>query len=227
MLSRDKILKIDIVTPENARILSATSKQISLQPYDNPNFRDSEDVMLITKGRGLPEIEHNASVFVIASMRNGQRIQFPSYVSMSGSMQLNIVVRVGMGTVLEERRRYYKVEANIPCVVNTVDRNGNHTVLASPYLTKVKDINIGGVFLSMNSLNTLQKDDILMMTIDLGDRSLDVEAVILRVQKNAAGDVEGYGCKFVNIPPSYEDIISRFVIDFQRQRIQKEQEDKQ
>lgn len=226
MLSRDKILKIDIVTPENAKILSATGKQISLQAYDDSHFKDSEDVMLITKGRGLPEIEHNASVFVIASMRNGQRIRFPAYVSMSGSMQLNIVVRTGMGTVLEERRRYYKVEVNIPCVVNNIIRGGGNTMLSSPYLAKIKDINIGGIFLSTSSMNSLEMNDVLMMTIDLGDKSLEIEAEIIRTQKNAAGDLEGYGCRFINVSPAYEDIISRFVIDLQRQRIQKEQEEK-
>lgn len=222
MLSREKTLKIDIVTPEDVRILSAGNKQFTVQAYDNGTYSQNPDMMLIIKGKGLPEIEHNAEVFVVAFMRNGQRVKFPSYVSMSTEMQLNLVVRVESGVVLQERRRYYKVEVNIPCVVNTVERNNNRTVLDSPYLTKVKDINIGGVFLMMCQNENLQTGDKMTITIDLKDRSLDVEAEILRVQKNAADDVEGFGCRFINMSAAYEDIISKYIIECQREIIQKE-----
>ncbi|HBH94227.1 MAG TPA: hypothetical protein DDX91_00620 [Ruminococcaceae bacterium] len=224
MLSREKTLKIDIVTPENIKILSANNKQFSVQTYDNGTFSEDSDIMLIIKGRSLPEIEYNSSVFVIASMKNGQRIKYPAYISMSSDRQLNLVARIGMGKVLQERRRYYKIEATIPCVVNTVERNGNRSVLESPYLTKIRDINIGGVFLTMSSSEMLEINDKLMLTINLKERFVDVEAEILRVQKNAAGDVVGYGCKFINIPASVEDIISWYVTELQRERILKEAE---
>ncbi len=227
MLTREKILKIDIITPDEVRILSANNKQFTLREYDNATYSQNPDMMLITKGRGLPEIQHNAEVFMVAYMRNGKRIKFPAYVSMSTEMQLNLVVRVESGVVLEERRRYYKVEVNIPCVVNTVERDNNRTVLESPYLTKVKDINIGGVFLMMCNNENLQTGDRMMITIDLKDRSLDVEAEILRVQKNAAGDVEGFGCRFVNMSAAYEDIVSKYIIECQRERIQKELEEEE
>ncbi|MDE6579832.1 MAG: PilZ domain-containing protein [Ruminiclostridium sp.] len=227
MLTREKILKIDIITPEEVRILSANNKQFTLREYNNATYSQNPDMMLITKGRGLPEIQHNAEVFMVAYMRNGKRIKFPAYVSMSTEMQLNLVVRVESGVVLEERRRYYKVEVNIPCVVNMVERDNNRTVLDSPYLTKVKDINIGGVFLMMCNNENLQAGDRMMITIDLKDTSLDVEAEILRVQKNAAGDVEGFGCRFVNMSAAYEDIVSKYIIECQRERIQKELEEEE
>lgn len=217
MLSRDKILKIDIVTMGNTRILSANNKQFSIQDYNG-----NSDAMLIIKGKGLPEIAHNSTVFVIAYMRNGQRIKYPSNVSMSSNIQLNLIIKVNSAQVLQERRRYYKVEVNVPCVINTVERNGNRTVLDSPYLTKIKDINIGGVFLCMNNYEKLEVNDKLMLTMDLNEKILDVDAEVLRVQRNAAGDVEGYGCKFINVPASVEDIISWYVVELQRERIQKE-----
>ena len=225
MLTREKILKLDIVTPEDVRILSAGNKQFTLREYNNATYSQNPDMMLITKGKGLPEIQHNAEVFMIAYMRNGNRIKFPAYVSMSTEMQMNLVVRVESGVVLEERRRYYKVEVNIPCVVNMVERDNNRKVLESPYLTKVKDINIGGVFLMVCSNENLQAGDKMLITIDLKDRSLDVEAEILRVQKNAAGDIEGFGCRFVNMSAADEDIVSKYIIECQRERIQKELED--
>ncbi|MBD5080815.1 MAG: PilZ domain-containing protein [Ruminococcaceae bacterium] len=225
MLTREKILKLDIVTPEDVRILSAGNKQFTLREYNNATYSQNPDMMLITKGKGLPEIQHNAEVFMIAYMRNGNRIKFPAYVSMSTEMQMNLVVRVESGVVLEERRRYYKVEVNIPCVVNMVERDNNRKVLESPYLTKVKDINIGGVFLMVCNNENLQAGDKMLITIDLKDRSLDVEAEILRVQKNAAGDIEGFGCRFVNMSAADEDIVSKYIIECQRERIQKELED--
>ena len=76
MLSRDKILKIDIVTMENTRILSANNKQFSIQEYKNGNYNEDTDAVLIIKGKGLPEIEYNSTVYVIAYMRNGQRIKY-------------------------------------------------------------------------------------------------------------------------------------------------------
>ncbi|MDE7281851.1 MAG: hypothetical protein K2N36_08965, partial [Ruminiclostridium sp.] len=86
MLTREKILKIDIVTPEEVRILSAGNKQFTLREYNNATYNQNPDMMLITKGKGLPQIQHNAEVFAIAYMRNGHRIKFPSYVSMSNDM---------------------------------------------------------------------------------------------------------------------------------------------
>ena len=224
MLSRDKILKIDIVTMENTRILSANNKQFSIQEYKNGNYDEDTDAVLIIKGKGLPEIEYNSTVYVIAYMRNGQRIKYFSDVSMSSDIQLNLIVRVNSAKILQERRRYYKIEVNVPCVINTVERNGNRTVLESPYLTKIKDINIGGVFLIMNNDETLEVSDKLMLTMDLNEKIIDVDAEVLRVQRNAAGDIEGYGCKFINVSASVEDIVSQYVVEFQRELIQKEAE---
>ncbi len=225
MISRDKVLKIDIITSEDTRILSVGSRQFALQEYEGgTSFRGENDMILIIKGKGLPEIERNSSLFVIISMKNSQRIKYPAYVSASTDMQLNIIVKTALGEILQERRRYYKVEVDIPCVINIVERNGNRTVLESPYLTRIKDINIGGVFLNACNGEEFQKNDHLMLSIDLNEKSLDMEAEILRVQKNAAGDVTGYGCKFLNTHPSDEDVISRYVIELQHQQIKKEHE---
>lgn len=219
MLSRDQILKIDILTPDHTRILSASYKQFSLQSTDGTE--NSSDTMLIIKGKGLPEIEHYASVSVVASMRNGKRIKFPSYVSVSTDLQLNIVIKSGQSKPLEERRRYYKIDVNIPCVINCVERNGKRSVLDKPYITQISDLNIGGIFLCICS-EPLEKDDKLMLTIDLGENVIDLDATILRVQKNAAGDITGYGCQFVDISAAEEDIISQFVFQLQRDRLLKE-----
>ena len=91
-------------------------------------------------------------------------------------------------------------------------------------MNEIKDINIGGVFLIMNNDETLEVSDKLMLTMDLNEKIIDVDAEVLRVQRNAAGDIEGYGCKFINVSASVEDIVSQYVVEFQRELIQKEAE---
>lgn len=223
MLLRDQILKLDILTVDNVRILSATNRQFSLREIEGGI--NNGDTMMILKGNKLPEIDRGSGLTIIASMKNGQRVKFPSYVSVSTEYQLNIIIRTEQGTVMEERRRYYKVDVDISCVINCVERNENRAVLTKPYITKIRDLNIGGIFLCICA-EPLEMGDKLMLTLDLGTRTIDLEAVILRVQKNAAGDTVGYGCQFINVTAAEEDIISKYVFELQKERLQKEAEDR-
>lgn len=223
MLVRDQIIKLEILTVDNVRILSATNKQFSLREMEGGI--NNGDTMMIIKGNKLPEIDRGAGLEVIASMKNGQRVKFPSYVSVSTEYQLNVVIRTEQGTVLQERRRYYKVDVDISCVINCVERNENRAVLTKPYITKIRDLNIGGIFLCICA-EPLEMGDKLMLTVDLGNRTIDLEAVILRVQKNAAGDTTGYGCQFVNVTAAEEDVISKYVFELQKERLQREAEDR-
>lgn len=219
MLLRDQILKLDILTVDNVRILSATNKQFSLQKMEGGI--NSGDTLMILKGSGLPEIDRGAGLDVIASMKNGQRVKYPSYVSVSTEYQLNVVIRTDQGAVLQERRRYYKINVDIACVINCVERNDSRAVLTKPYITKIRDLNIGGVFLCICD-EPLEMGDKLMLTLDLGNQTIDLDAVILRIQKNAAGDTVGYGCQFINVTAAEEDVISKYVFELQKQRLQKE-----
>lgn len=224
MLLRDQILKLDILTVDNVRILSATNKQFSLRAMEGGI--NNGDTMMIIKGSRLPEIDRGSGLEVVASMKNGQRVKFPSYVSVSTEYQLNIVIRTEQGTVLQERRRYYKVDVDIACIINSVERNESRSVLTKPYLTKIRDLNIGGVFLCICD-EPLETADKLKLTLDLGSKTIDLDAVILRIQKNAAGDTIGYGCQFINVTPAEEDVISKYVFELQKERLQKESEDRQ
>lgn len=223
MLLRDQILKLDILAVDGIRILSANNKQFSLQPMEGGI--NNGDTMMIIKGSGLPEIDRGAGLDVVASMKNGKRIKFPSYVSVSTEYQLNVVIRSEQGKVLEERRRYYKIDVDISCIINCVERNENRAVLSKPYITKIRDLNIGGIFLCICD-EPLEVNDKLMLTVDLGTRTIDLDAVILRVQKNAAGDTIGYGCQFVDVTAAEEEVISKYVFQLQKERLQKEAEDR-
>lgn len=223
MLLRDQVLKLEILTVDGARILSAANKQFSLQPMEGGI--NNGDTMMIIKGNGLPEIDRGSGLDIIASLKNGRRIKYPSYVSISTEYQLNAVMRTEQGKLLEERRRYYKVDVDISCVINCVERNESRTVLDKPYITKIRDLNIGGIFLCICA-EPLELNDKLMLTIDLGEKAIDLDAVILRVQKNAAGDIVGYGCQFINITAADEDVVSKYVFQLQKDRLQKEADDR-
>ena len=225
MLSRERILKLDILTPDNAKILSANNKQFSI-PIVTNHMTGQSETMLIIKGRDIPEIEHNSEISVITYMRSGERVKYPGFVSLSTEYQLNVLLRTARAQVMEERRRYYKVEADIQCIINAIERDGRNIPLERPATAKIKDLNIGGVFLCFCD-EDLHKDDRLLLSLKLGEneKMVDVSAEIIRVQFNAAGDPVGYGCRFLNVPPSMEEIFARFVFNVQLENLRKDEED--
>ena len=223
MLSRERILKLDILTPDNTKILTASNKQFSL-PIVTNNVTGQSETMLIVKGRDIPEIDRNSEIAVITYMRSGERVKYPGFVSLSTEFQLNVLLRVARGQVMEERRRYYKVEADIPCIINSIERGGARIALTKPATAKIKDMNIGGVFLCFCD-EDMRQGDKLMLNMELAGRRVDVAAEIIRVQFNAAGDPTGYGCKFLNVPPSLEEVFARFVFNVQLENLRKEEEE--
>ena len=222
MISRERILKLDVLTPDNTRILTANNRQFSIPIVTNAVTGQSES-MLIIKGMDIPEIERNSEISVITYMRSGERIKYPGFVSLSTEYQLNVLLRTARGQVMEERRRYYKVEADIQCIINSIEREGGRIALTKPATAKIKDMNIGGVFLAFCN-EDMRKDDKLMLSMELGNKMIDVAAEIIRVQYNAAGDPAGYGCRFLNVTPSMEEVFARFVFNVQLENLRKEEE---
>ena len=225
MLSRERILKLDILTPDNTKILTASNKHFSL-PIVTNNLTGQSETVLIIKGHDIPEVEHNSELFVIAHMKSGERVKYPGFVSLSTDFQLNVLLRTARAQVLEERRRYFKVDTDIQCIVNSVERGGRRIPLTTPATARIKDLNVGGIFLCFCSEDFCQ-DDKLLLTMDMGDKMVDVTAEIIRVQLNASGEASGYGCRFLNIPPSMEELFARFVYKVQLDNIRKEEEEEE
>lgn len=227
MLSRERILKIDILTPDSAsaRILTVGNKQFSLQSATNGRTGIQETVLII-KGGNLPEVERGNEVSVITYMRSGERIKYPAYVTISTDVQLNVVIRTSRAQVMEERRRYYKVEADIDCMIKCVERGEQRITLEKPSYAKIKDLNIGGIFLCISE-ETLNKNDRLLLTIMLETKNVDIVAEIIRVQTNAAGDVSGYGCRFIDLSPLMEEVFAQYVFKVQLDRLKNEKENEE
>lgn len=225
MLSRERILKLDILTPDNTKILSASNKHFSL-PIVTNNLTGQSETVLIIKGHDIPEVEHNSELFVITHMKSGERVKYPGFVSLSTDFQLNVLLRTARAQVLEERRRYFKVDTDIQCIVNSVERGGRRIPQTTPATARIKDLNVGGVFLCFCN-EDYRQDDKLLITMDMGNRMVDVTAEIIRVQFNAAGEPAGYGCRFVNVPPAMEELFARFVYKVQLDNIRKEEEEEE
>ena len=213
MLSKERILKIDIFTPDNIKILSLTNKQFLLQEANS-----DADTMLLIKGRGLPEIPRNTPLDVISNVKSGERIKYSAFVTVSTDRQLNILIKSSDSRVMEERRRYYKIEADLDCIINFLDRGEERITFDKPVIAKIKDLNIGGIFLC-SCKSELQKGDVLMLTIMLDDQMVNIGAEILRVQKNAAGDIIGYGSRFLNLSPGIEEIFAKYVFRLQLEKL--------
>ena len=213
MLSKERILKIDIFTPDNIKILSLTNKQFLLQEANS-----DADTMLLIKGRGLPEIPRNTPLDVISNVKSGERIKYSAFVTVSTDRQLNILIKSSDSRVMEERRRYYKIEADLDCIINFLDRGEERITFDKPVIAKIKDLNIGGIFLC-SCKSELQKGDVLMLTIMLDDQMVNIGAETLRVQKNAAGDIIGYGCRFLNLSPGIEEIFAKYVFRLQLEKL--------
>lgn len=212
MLSRERILKLDILTSEEpfAKIMSATNRQFSLQS----SVTGKSDTLLIIKGRGLPKFENGGRLNIVTYMKNGERIKYPSYVTVSTETQLNIVIKTDKSQVLAERRRYYRVDADINCIINSIERNGHKIILDTPAIAQIKDLNIGGIFLCICEAD-LQQSDKLMLTILLESKNIDIMAEIIKVQTDASGSVTGYGCRFTNLTPAVEETFAKYVFRVQ------------
>lgn len=224
MISGERILKLDIMRSTGEKILTAENNEFSIAPNIN-SITGRTETMLIVKGNDVPQIPSGSETEVIAYMRSGERIKYPAFVSLSTKYQLNIVMRIARAVIMEERRRYFKVQANIDCIITSIERDGKRIVLQKPAIAKIKDLNIGGIFLCICE-EDLFKNDILIINIKLDDKLVEVNAEIIRLQRNEYGDPSGYGCRFINVTPSLEETFAKFVFKVQLESIKNDERSK-
>ncbi len=226
MLDRKKIIKIEITSPVGRKLVVAEKDQFSFPRM----FIDDIPVnnIIIIKGKDLPQFEIDKNLYVITYMKNGDRIRYAAAVRMSLSDQLNVQLRSDYGTLMEERRRYFKVESDIECSVLGYVRDEEEFVeFEEPPVAVIKNISIGGMFL-FRSEQVFAIGDNLMVNFKIEGESVDVMAKVLRVQRNHDREIEGYGCQFVNADPAQEELFAQFVYNVQlRKRIEQMEKDEQ
>lgn len=225
MLEKEKIIKVEVTSPTGRKLVVAEKDNFSF-PKAFADDMPARSIIII-RGSDLPEFELDKSLYVVTYMKNGDRIRYAAIVRMSLPYQLNIQLRSDYGTVMEERRKYFKVEADINCFIAGYVRNEEVTEFDEPVAATIKNINIGGVFIFRTELEFFPRD-MLFLNFGLDDKPINIMAKILRAQRGRDGVVDGYGCQFDRLDPAQEEIIARFVYSVQlKKRLEQIEKDRQ
>ena len=80
-----------------------------------------------------------------------------------------------------------------------------------PIELHIINLNLGGVFFS--STSGFEVGDQVMLNFLDGEMKLLIE--VLRVQRNDSGEIEGYGCRFLDVNQAQEERLARFIFDCQ------------
>ncbi len=190
--------------------------------YDQ--FDNLVENLLMIKGKKLPEIRKDQYIYVIATHKNGDRTRYMSIITVSSAYQLNIPLNPDKAEEMEERRRYFKIKTNERAYITfTVDKDENTHALEPPAEICIKDINVGGVlFVNFVGNHEFQTGDKAMIVLSLNGRRLELMSEILREQPLAEPTQKGYGCRFINLTRTQEEIISRYIYNLQFEMLQKE-----
>lgn len=204
MINKDKIMRV-LIYDLGGRLLLATNSVFF--PRDFFKIKGTELVML--KGSDFPIIPKEDTIEAIFEYRDGTRVKYRTSIDLCTEYQINF--HVGEGEVLQERRRSFKI---------TVDFDGNSPFYIrgeelypfdAPVELHFVNLNVGGVFFKSNS--EFEKGDQVMLSFFGGDMQLLAE--ILRVQRGEDGEVEGYGCQFLNASHAQEEKLAKFILDCQ------------
>lgn len=209
MLDRERILKVELVGASGESLFLAEKDQL-FYPKTFIGNKAAENIIMI-KGRDLPEFDLNQSVSVITYMRNGDRVKYIGTIRMSLPKQLNIWLNSDVGTVMPERRRYFKVDTDLTCIVEGYTRGGDEYEYEIPPAAVIRNISIGGIFLMCTTQKFSPEDTLsIHFKMDSGEL-IHVDAKVLRAQRAEDGSIEGYGCQFINTDPALEEQFAKFV----------------
>jgi len=208
MIDSDGIVSIRVTGLDGKFVMETDNEHFSF-PRMFVNNVPVNNIMMI-KGRDLPEFSADTGLYVIANMRNGDRIRYIGRVKVSLDNQLNIQIRDEYGTVMEERRKYFKVRSNVRCVISGHERDGTVYEYDSPVFSVIKNVSIGGVFIEGTD-PPYRKDDMLLLNFMVGTELVGVSVKVLRLQLLIDGSLEGYGCEFANVDQRTEGLLAKLV----------------
>jgi len=184
-----------------------------------------DDVLMI-KARGLPDLGAGALVNIIINTKGGDRFKYFCRVEFCSSNQLRVIIDQEKARQLENQRRYYRIKTSINCRIVDVTRGENVTTYNPNLYGKIHDINIGGVFIAIETDEKYNIDDLISFTTVLGNNKLETSMRVLRVQTNADGEIDGYKGEFAAISQRDEDMISSYInrLQLEERRIELELE---
>ncbi|MCL2107921.1 MAG: PilZ domain-containing protein [Oscillospiraceae bacterium] len=220
LLEKTKVVKLEICTLKG-KILLTVSKNYTfpfkLTDTDRYGRSDTGQTVII-KDKNLPVFARNAPVKVVAHTRSGDRVSYPGRVDMSMERQLNIYLRTEAAETLDERRRFYKIAEEIPCLVVSIMREDILTDFEEPISFMIGDINIGGVFLNANARVEFSEQDAIEIILNSPVGETRLTAKVLRVQRTPEGEIKGYGCCFLFLNSGQEEAVAGFINKIQMDR---------
>ena len=209
MIDKRKIIKVDVYSFNNGLIVS--SETFNVMPVDHKD----ELFSVMIKNANIPEIPKNTPVEVVFYYINGDRVKYNTKIDVCTEFQLNVTVGTA-STVLEERRRFYKLATDLDAGIAIMTRGDEDTVFDNPVSAKIKNINIGGVFLEC--AYDFRVGDIIVLIFNALGTELDLSSKILRIQKTDK-QIEGYGCQFIKLKNREEEILARYINNVQRESL--------
>lgn len=204
MINKDKIMRV-LIYDLGGKLLLATSSVFF--PRDFFKIKGAELVML--KGNDFPSIPKEEPVDAIFEYRDGTRVKYRTSMDLCTAYQMNF--HISEGEVLQERRRSFKITVDFDGKSPFYIRGEELFPFDSPVELHFVNLNVGGVFFKSNS--EFQKGDQVMLSFFGGDMQLLAE--ILRVQRDNDGNIEGYGCQFLNASQAQEEKLAKFILDCQ------------
>ncbi len=204
MINKDKISKVLIYNSMGKLLISTESVYF---PKDFFKIKGSELVML--KGSDYPVIAKDERIEAIFEYINGDRVRYQTKVDLCTEYQMNF--HVSEGEMLQERRRSFKVMVDFNAMSPFYIRGEEMYSFDDPVELHFINLNLGGVLFS--STSEFEVGDQVMLHFLDGEMQLLAE--VLRVQRDENGDIVGYGCRFMNINPSQEEKLARFIFDCQ------------
>ena len=212
-----KIIKVDVLDEKGTIIYSADKGFVVPN-----NTAADEDSIIIIKGKDLPELERNTIVSAVTTSKSGDRVKYMCAVTVSMDRQLNIkILHSNDNQILEERRRYYKLKIREKGRALFYIRDEKTIRYDEPIPIEILDINVGGVFMSVD--DEFLVDDLVCIEVNLFEEyPLNAAVRVLRIQRDAGGEVKGYGCEFQGLTAAQEDYIGRFIYKVQSEIRQKE-----
>ncbi len=205
MINKDKISSVLVYDGEGKLLIK--TKSVSF-PRDFFGIKGKDLVML--KGAGFPPVSRNDFIEVIFEYINGTRMKYKTTVDLCTEYQMNF--HVGDGVALEERRRSFKVNVEMVGAVSFYMRGGEMFTFDEPIEVELININLGGVY--FRSDFAFEPEDQVMLSFL--DGKMEFLSDVLRVQnKQGTNEVDGYGCRFLNVTANQEEQLARFIFECQ------------
>lgn len=212
MINKDKIVRVLIYgLGVGEKLLIATNSVYF--PKDFFKIKGTDLVML--KGKDFPLISKGEPIQAIFEYKDGTRVRYKTSVDLCTEYQMNF--HISEGEILQERRRSFKITVDMDGMSPFFIRGEEMFSFDDPVELHLLNLNLGGVFFESDS--PFECGDQVMLSFLDGEMQLLIE--ILRIQRDESGNIQGYGCKFLNISQLQEEKLARFIFDCQHMEIER------